>query len=184
MAKKPLRRKDYLVWLDCEMSGLDPERHVLLEIGCAVTDNDLNLIAMSPAWVIFQPQRVLDRMDPWCIKQHGRSGLTARVQQSKDSLRQVERETLQFLKRYCFPNSSPLCGNSIGQDRRFLHRYMPQLNDFFHYRNIDVSSIKELVQRWYPDQFHPPEKSKTHHVLDDVRESIEELRYYRKMVFR
>lgn len=175
---------DRLIWLDLEMTGLDPECHAILEIGSVVTDSQLNVIAEGPTFAIFQPPNVLDGMDPWCVKQHGGSGLTQRVKDSKISLRQAERRTLQFLKRYCTPRSSPLCGNSIGQDRRFLYRYMPELNAFFHYRNIDVSSIKELVRRWYPAKFHAPDKRSTHHVLDDIRESIAELRHYRDKVFR
>jgi oligoribonuclease len=177
-------RKDYLIWLDLEMTGLDPERHAIIEIGCAVTDSDLHLIAEGPALAVSQSAKVLARMDPWCVNQHGRSGLTQRVKESRVSLAEAERRTLRFLQRYCRPKSSPLCGNSIGQDRRFLVRYMPKLNNFFHYRNIDVSSIKELVSRWYPSRFHAPKKSKTHHVVDDIRDSIAELKYYRKSVFK
>ena len=177
-------RKDLLIWLDLEMTGLDPDRHVILEIGCAVSDSDLNVVAEGPALVIAQPVKILEEMDPWCIKQHGQSGLTQKVKDSKLSLAKAEQQTLEFLQQYCQPKSSPLCGNSIGQDRRFLYRYMPQLNEFFHYRNIDVSSIKELVSRWYPTQAHAPEKQKTHHVMDDIRESIAELRHYRQNVFR
>jgi len=183
MPKRPAR-KDRLIWLDLEMTGLDPDRHAILEIGCAVTDSDLNLIAEGPSMVIAQTAKVLAQMDPWCIKQHGKSGLTRRVKESRIDLGEAETVTLQFLRRFCVPKCSPLCGNSIGQDRRFLHRYMPRLNNFFHYRNIDVSSIKELVRRWYPAKRQAPEKRKTHHVLDDIRESIAELRYYRQSVFR
>jgi oligoribonuclease len=177
-------RSDRLIWLDLEMTGLDPDCHAILEIGCAVTDSQLRLIAEGPTLVISQPAEVLAQMDTWCIKQHGKSGLTQRVRESRVSLAKAERRTLTFLKRYCRPRTSPLCGNSIGQDRRFLHRYMPKLNEFFHYRNIDVSSIKELVRRWYPAAFQAPAKSGTHHVRDDIRESIAELRHYREKVFR
>ena len=180
---KPKRSKDYLIWLDLEMTGLDPEVHAIIEIGCAVTDSQLNLIAEGPVFAIAQSKKVMAKMDAWCVKQHGQSGLTRRVQESKIDLKKAEAETLQFLKRYCEPKSSPLCGNSIGQDRRFLYKYMPVLNDFFHYRNIDVSSVKELVRRWYPRTFEAPAKKNTHHVLDDVRESIAELKYYRQKVF-
>lgn len=166
------------------MTGLSPERHVIIEIGCAITDSDLNVIAEGPVYAIHQREKVLAKMDAWCVNQHGKSGLTQRVRDSKISLKQAEKLTLLFVKKYCKPQSSPLCGNSIGQDRRFLFRYMPTLNDFFHYRNIDVSSIKELVRRWYPGKYQPPKKQGSHHVLADIRDSIAELRFYRKSVFK
>jgi oligoribonuclease len=170
--------------LDLEMTGLDPERHAIIEIGCAVTDSQLQLIAEGPTFAVYQPPKVLAKMDAWCVRQHGKSGLTQRVKDSKVNLAQAERKTLQFLRQYCRPGVSPLCGNSIGQDRRFLVKYMPRLNDFFHYRNIDVSSIKELVKRWYPASYQAPSKKSTHSVLDDIRESIAELEHYRKAVFK
>ena len=123
-------------------------------------------------------------MDPWSQDQHGRSGLTARCQASKVSAGDAEEKMLAFLKQHCTAQASPLCGNSIGQDRRFLCKYMPKLNGFFHYRNIDVSSIKELVHRWYPSSCYAPDKKKTHYVLDDIRESIEELKHYRRVIFK
>ena len=176
--------KNPLIWLDLEMTGLDPERHAIIEIGSVVTDGNLTVIAEGPCIVVHQPESALKLMDAWCVEQHGKSGLTQKVRDSKCDVRQAEQETLAFLRKHCEPRTSPLCGNSIGQDRRFLDRYMPALNEFFHYRNVDVSSIKELVRRWYPASFHAPEKKKTHHVLEDIRESIEELRHYRKTVFR
>lgn len=172
-----------LIWLDLEMTGLDPQNHVILEIGTVVTDADLNLIARGPALAIRRPESILNQMDPWCIEHHGKSGLTARVKASVISVEQAEEMTLAFLQKYLHAKDSPLCGNSIGQDRRFLIKEMPKLNDFFHYRNIDVSTIKELVRRWYP-AVQIPEKRKTHHVLDDIDESIEELKFYRSHVFR
>ena len=178
------RSVDYLIWLDLEMTGLEPERHAIIEIGSAITDNDLNVIAEGPAIAIYQPPKVLARMDSWCVRQHGKSGLTQRVKDSKISLADAEDQTLRFLKQYCLPGISPLCGNSIGQDRRFLNKYMPKLNEFFHYRNVDVSSVKELVRRWYPPSIKAPPKLNTHHVLDDIRESIAELNFYRKAIFR
>jgi oligoribonuclease len=183
MAKKS-KQDDRLIWLDLEMTGLDPECHAILEIGSAVTDSQLNILAVGPVFAISQPPSVLAVMDPWCVEQHGKSGLTKRVQESKVSLRDAEHKTLQFLSRHCKPKTSPLCGNSIGQDRRFLVRYMPELNEFFHYRNVDVSSIKELVRRWYPPKFQAPSKRGTHYVLDDIKESIAELKHYRKKVFK
>jgi oligoribonuclease len=178
------QRKDYLIWLDLEMTGLEPERHVILEIGCSVTDSQLKLIAEGPVFAIKQPSKILNNMDPWSQEQHGKSGLTARCRSSTVSLSEAEDNTLAFLSQYCVPKSSPLCGNSIGQDRRFLCKYMSKLNDFFHYRNIDVSSVKELVKRWYPANMQAPEKTKTHYVLDDIRESIAELKHYRKTIFK
>jgi oligoribonuclease len=176
--------KDNLIWLDLEMTGLEPDQHVILEIGCAVTDSQLNLIAKGPVFAIHHPESVLTKMDPWSQNQHDKSGLTQRCRESTVTLAQAEEDTLDFLKEHCVVKSSPLCGNSIGQDRRFLYKYMSKLNDFFHYRNVDVSTVKELVHRWYPPNLQAPEKSKTHDVLNDIRESIEELRHYRKIVFR
>src|SRR5437773_8489274 len=145
-----------MIWIELDITGLKPDRHAIIEIGCAVNDNDLKVIAEGPPFAVSQPAKVLAQMDPWCVKQHGKSGLTQRVKESRVTLKQAEKKTLQFLQRYCRPGSSPLCGNSIGQDRRFLYRYMPTLNAFFHYRNIDVSSIKELVNRWYPATYRAP----------------------------
>jgi len=178
------RREDRLIWLDLEMTGLEPERHVILEIGCVVTDSQLNMIAEGPVFAIQQPESVLTTMDPWSQDQHGKSGLTQRCRISKVSLAEAEEKTLAFLRLHGVAQASPLCGNSIGQDRRFLHKYMPILNGFFHYRNVDVSTIKELVRRWYPTLANAPEKRKTHYVLDDIRESIEELKHYRREIFK
>jgi oligoribonuclease len=177
-------KKDNLIWLDLEMTGLDPEKCVILEIGCAVTDSYLNLIAEGPVFAIHHPESILTTMDPWSQDQHGKSGLTQRCRNSQVSLGDAEAKTLAFLKEHCLPQSSPLCGNSIGQDRRFLVKYMPTLNDFFHYRNIDVSTLKELVRRWYPASEQGPEKKKTHYVLDDLRDSIEELKHYQRTIFK
>jgi oligoribonuclease len=178
------KKENRLVWLDLEMTGLEPDRHVILEIGCAVTDSQLNMIAEGPVFAIKQPESILTTMDPWSQNQHGKSGLTDRCRKSPVSLEEAEEKTLAFLKLHCAPQASPLCGNSIGQDRRFLYKYMPKLNSFFHYRNIDVSSLKELVHRWYPSSNHAPEKRKTHYVLDDILESIEELKHYRREIFK
>ncbi len=175
--------KGPLLWLDLEMTGLDPERNVILEIGSVITDAELNILAEGPVMAVYQPESELSKMDSWCVKHHGKSGLTQRVRDSKILLPQAESETLAFLKKHCKANDSPLCGNSIGQDRRFLAKFMPALEGFFHYRNVDVSTIKELVRRWYPN-VKLPKKNKTHQVLDDIRESIEELRFYRKTIFR
>lgn len=164
------------------MTGLNPEVNDIIEIGTVVTDQELNVIAAGPAFVIHQSEESLGKMDAWCVDQHGKSGLTAKVRASRVTLEQAEKETLAFLKVHCKPRESPLCGNSIWQDRRFLMKYMPVLEKYFHYRNVDVSSIKELVVRWYPN-IKIPKKSKTHQVIKDIEESIEELRFYRKTLF-
>jgi oligoribonuclease len=177
-------KKDDLIWLDLEMTGLDPEIHTILEIGTVVTDADLNTMAEGPVLAIHHSERVLTKMEGWSQKHHGESGLTQRCRESKISMAKAEKETLTFLQKHCPPKKLPLCGNSISQDRRFLVKYMPKLEAFFHYRNVDVSSIKELVRRWYPDTPHCPEKKQTHHVRDDIRESIEELKYYRRTIFK
>ena len=137
-----------LVWMDMEMTGLDPERDVVLEIATIVTDSELNILAEGPAIAVRQPEEVLARMDPWCVEHHGASGLTQRVRESKISLHDAEEQTLAVIQKYCPEKVAPLCGNSIHQDRRFLVRYMPKINAYLHYRMIDVSSIKELVHRW------------------------------------
>ena len=179
-----MKSDDCLIWLDLEMTGLLPDVHTIIEIGCVVTDSQLNILVEGPVMAIHQSEEELTKMDSWCVDQHGRSGLTEQVRRSKISLSEAEEKTLAFLEKHCVAGKSPLCGNSIGQDRRFLDKYMPRLNAFFHYRNIDVSTVKELVNRWYPANLQAPEKKKTHHVLDDIRESIAELRHYRQTVFR
>lgn len=172
-----------LIWIDMEMSGLDPETCHVLEIATIITDADLNVIAEGPDLVVHQPDEVLDAMDEWNTTHHGDSGLTAAVKASTISLRDAEVQTLAFIAEHCSARKSPLCGNSIGQDRRFIVKYMPELSEFLHYRNVDVSTIKELAKRWYPDL---PElaKQESHRALDDIRESIAELRHYREHVFR
>jgi oligoribonuclease len=172
-----------LVWIDLEMSGLDPDTCQILEIAAIVTDGDLNVLAEGPDLVIHQPDAVLEAMDEWCTRQHGQSGLTAAVKASAVALAEAEAQVLELVRSLCPAGKSPLCGNSIGHDRRFLIRYMPALAAHLSYRNIDVSSIKELVRRWYPALAAPP-KRETHRALDDIRESIAELRFYREHVFR
>lgn len=176
-------RDDLLVWMDLEMSGLEPDRDVILEIATLITDASLTVVAEGPVLVVHQPEAVLSAMDDWNREHHGASGLTARVRASRLTVGEVEAETLAFVGEHCTERSSPLCGNSIHQDRRFIARYMPRLDRFLHYRNIDVSTVKELARRWYPDQ-PPPEKKHAHLALDDIRESIDELRFYRAHVFR
>ena len=165
------------------MSGLDPETCVPLEIATLITDDQLGIIAEGPDLVIHQPNEVLDAMDEWNTSHHGDSGLTAQVKASTITLAQAEAQTLEFLQRHCPAGKCPLAGNSIGQDRRFIVKYMPALDRFLHYRSVDVSSLKELARRWYPD-LPPIEKKEAHRALDDVKESIAELRHYREHLFR
>lgn len=173
-----------LVWMDLEMTGLDPDRDTILEIATIVTDSDLNILCEGPALAIHQPEEILARMDAWCVEHHGASGLTQRVRESKIRMKDAEDLTLQIIQKFCPEKVAPLCGNSIHQDRRFLVRYMPRINDYLHYRMVDVSSVKELVNRWYPEDARPNSKTHTHLALDDVRESIAELSYYRQRVFK
>lgn len=172
-----------LVWIDLEMTGLDPLRDAIIEIATVVTDPHLEHAVEGPMIAIHQPDLVLDLMDEWNTKQHGASGLTARVRASTCTLAVAEAETVQFLSHYVPPKTSPMCGNSICQDRRFLVRYMPALEAFFHYRNLDVSTVKELARRWAP-QVPTFEKVSSHLALDDIRDSISELKHYRTHFLR
>ncbi|MBP0047794.1 oligoribonuclease [Marinobacterium sp. AK62] len=176
--------KDNLIWVDLEMTGLNPDTDRIIEMAAIVTDSDLNLIAEGPVIAVHQSDAVLSHMDEWCTRQHGQSGLTDRVRASTISEQEAEQQMLAFLRQHSEKGASPMCGNSIGQDRRFLWRYMPELEAFFHYRNLDVSTIKELARRWKPDVMNGFRKQGTHLALDDIRESIEELRHYRRHFFR
>ena len=169
-----------LVWLDCEMSGLDPERERLLEIAIVITGPDLNPRVEGPVLVIHQSQAVLDGMDAWNKGTHGRSGLIERVKTSPYSEEQAEAELLAFIQKYVPKQTSPMCGNTIGQDRRFLVKYMPRLEAWFHYRNLDVSTLKELAKRWKPEVHAAFKKRQMHTALADVHESIDELAHYRE----
>ena len=173
-----------LVWLDLETTGIDDRSGTILEIATIVTDKDQNVIEEGPNLVIHQPDDVLANMDPWCVEQHGTSGLTEASKRSDISTAQAERATLAFVRTHCLRGRAPLCGNSIGFDRRFIIHHMPRLNAYLNYRNVDVSTLKELVNRWYPGVVKKLEKESTHRALDDIRESIEELRRYRRAVFR
>ncbi|MEX0606151.1 MAG: oligoribonuclease [Marinobacter sp.] len=175
---------DRLVWIDLEMTGLDPDQERIIEMATLITDSDLNLVAEGPVIAVSQPDSLLDGMDEWCTRTHGQTGLTQRVRESTVSEAEAEQQTLTFLIQHLEPGQSPLCGNSIGQDRRFLVKYMPELEGFFHYRNLDVSTIKELARRWRPDILDGVRKKGTHLALDDIRDSIEELRHYREHFFR
>ncbi|EKD77849.1 MAG: hypothetical protein ACD_42C00153G0002 [uncultured bacterium] len=167
-----------LVWIDLEMTGLDCERERIIEMAAVITNSNLDVLAESPVFAIHQPQSLLDGMDGWNIKHHTQSGLVRRVQMSVVTESQAEASMLAFLKEFVPPQKSPMCGNSIWQDRRFLAKYMPQLEKFFHYRLLDVSTLKIITQRWYPS-LQGFKKESTHQALQDVRDSIEELRYYR-----
>ncbi len=177
------RRRDRLVWIDLEMTGLEPETCTILEIATIVTSADLEIVATGPNLAIHHPDEVLEAMDEWNTTHHTESGLVERVRASEISLAEAEAQTLEFLREWVDPGKAPLCGNSISQDRRFLRAYMPGLEEYFHYRNVDVSSIKELVKRWYADDYLPPRKKAAHLALDDILESIDELRYYRTDIF-
>ncbi|MCD6009749.1 oligoribonuclease [Halomonas sp. IOP_31] len=173
-------RNDLLVWIDLEMTGLDPDKERIIEVATLITDNELNPMAEGPVLAVKQSDELLAAMDEWNTKTHGESGLTARVKASSVDTAEAERRTLAFLKAYVTPNSSPVCGNSVHQDRRFLEREMPELLAFFHYRNLDVSTLKELAKRWNPAALKGFEKRNTHQALDDIRESVDELRHYRR----
>lgn len=172
-----------LVWIDLEMTGLDPDRCAILEIASLVTDSELRVLAEGPNLAIRQPKAVMDVMEEWSRTHHRQSGLLERAMTSAHDTRAAEQETLKFLREHSKPDSSPLCGNSVWQDRRFLIRHMPELEGFLHYRNIDVSTIKELVRRWYP-ALPDFRKTKSHLALSDIHESLKELAYYRENVFR
>lgn len=170
--------------MDLEMTGLDPDIDHIIEIATVVTDGQLNVLAEGPVLAVHQPEEVLEQMDDWNRHHHGTSGLTERVRESEVDVRTAEWRTLEFVRSFTIENGSPLCGNSICQDRRFLYRYMPELERFLHYRNLDVSTLKELCNRWAPAIAKGVSKRATHRAMEDIRESIEELRYYRQNFLR
>ena len=173
-----------LIWIDLEMTGLDTQNDLIIEIATIVTDSELNVLAEGPMLAIHQSDAIMAGMDEWNTNQHGKSGLTERVKNSTFSVEDVEQKTLYFLREYVPKGVSPMCGNSICQDRRFMARLMPELEDFFLYRNLDVSTLKELAKRWSPNIAKGVVKSGAHLALDDTRDSINELRYYREHLFK
>ena len=172
-----------LIWIDLEMTGLDTQNDAIIEIATVVTDKDLNVVAEGPVLAIHQPLEIMQGMDSWNTRQHGDSGLTERVNVSTIDYATAERQTIDFLKSFVGERKSPMCGNSICQDRRFMARLMPELEAYFHYRNLDVSTLKELAARWHPDVSKGLTKQSRHLALDDVYDSIDELKYYRKILF-
>ncbi|MFT7266927.1 MAG: oligoribonuclease [Porticoccus sp.] len=172
-----------LIWIDLEMTGLDTINDAIIEIATIVTDKDPNILGEGPIFAINQTNKVLEGMDEWNTRQHHRSGLTERVRSSKVSLEEAERDTVIFLEQFVDAGVSPMCGNSICQDRRFLSRQMPALEDFFHYRNLDVSSINEIAKRWRPEILEGFKKKSSHLAMDDIKDSIAELRHYRHLFF-
>lgn len=179
-----MKNNQNLIWIDLEMTGLDPQIHKIIEIATIVTDKDLNIIAKGPVIAINQPQSELDLMDSWCKTTHGNNGLTDRVKISNINEASAEQQTISFLNQYIDAGISPICGNSVGQDKRFLLKYMPNLANFFHYRMIDVSTIKELVNRWYDTDKIYFEKQSSHLALNDIEDSINELKFYRSNIFK
>ncbi|GMV68071.1 MAG: oligoribonuclease [Pseudomonadota bacterium] len=174
---------DHLIWIDLEMTGLNTDQDRIIEIATLVTDKDLRVLAEGPVVAVHQPAAILEGMDDWNKRQHQASGLLERVRGSRVDVAEAERRTLEFLRRWVPAGASPMCGNSICQDRRFLHRLMPNLEVYFHYRHIDVSTLKELARRWMPEVTRGVKKTGTHLALDDIRESVAELAFYRQHLF-
>ncbi|MCD9464684.1 oligoribonuclease [Photobacterium phosphoreum] len=172
-----------LIWIDLEMTGLDPETHKIIEIATVVTDPQLNVLAEGPVLAIYQPEAELAKMDDWCTTTHTNSGLVERIRQSTITEAQAVAQTIDFLEQWVPKGVSPICGNSIGQDRRFLYKHMPILEQYFHYRYLDVSTLKELTRRWKPELLDGFSKKGSHLALDDIHDSIAELRYYREHIF-
>jgi oligoribonuclease len=172
-----------LVWVDLEMTGLDPETCTIVEIATIITDSHLATVAEGPCLVIRQPEEILAKMTPFVRDLHTKSGLLDRIKVSDVTLEDAAAQTTRFIEAHCVKGTPPLCGNSVWKDRAFLERYMPSVVGTLHYRMIDVSTVKEIVRRWYPNEFHAPKKREVHRALDDIRESIEELKWYRSKIF-
>lgn len=177
-------KQQTLIWIDMEMTGLEPEQDRIIEVATLITDSDLNVLAEGPVLAVHQSDDVLEGMDEWNQRTHGESGLVERVRKSQLNEADVEAQTIAFLQRYAERGSSPMCGNSVHQDRRFMVKYMPSLADFFHYRNLDVSTVKELAKRWRPDVASSYKKQSTHQAMDDIRDSVNELKHYREHFFQ
>lgn len=175
-----MKHKHNLIWIDLEMTGLDPEKDRIIEIATIITDANLNILAEGPVFAVHQEKALLDGMDEWNTRQHNKSGLVERVLASDSSESDAEKATVDFISQFVDKGKSPMCGNSIHQDRRFITNYMPQLLDCFHYRNLDVSTLKELAKRWYPKLLGGIEKESKHLALDDVKDSINEMIFYRE----
>lgn len=183
MSNTTTRNENNLVWLDMEMTGLSPTENVIIEVAVVVTDSELNVLAETPSYAIFQPDTELAKMDKWNVSTHTKSGLIERVKQSTHTLSAVEQEILALLKKFTYKGKAPLCGNTIHQDRKFMANYMPILEEYLHYRNLDVSTLKELAKRWHPTIYSSFEKHNKHEALADIHESILELKHYRKYMF-
>lgn len=173
-----------LIWIDLEMTGLEPKEDIIIEIATVITDSELTVLAVGPVIAIQTAQTDLDSMGEWCTTHHGKSGLTKRVQESVVTMQEAEQLTLEFLKKHVPAGKSPMCGNTICQDRRFMVEQMPELEKYFHYRNLDVSTLKELACRWMPEVYKSHQKQNTHLALEDIMESIDELKHYRKFLFK
>lgn len=184
MQNSPMPDDTNLIWIDLEMTGLDPDTDVIIEIATLVTDANLNILAEGPTFAVHQSDATLAKMDEWNTNQHGRSGLTQRVRDSNISLAEAEAATIAFLQPWVGKGKSPMCGNSICQDRRFLVRGMPTLERYFHYRNLDVSTVKELARRWAPEVLAGVKKSSAHLAMDDIKDSVNELAHYRAQFFK
>lgn len=182
--KENKQNESNLIWVDCEMTGLDVNKHDICEIAVLVTDKDLNIIDQGPNIVIHLDENQISKMSEWCVEHHGASGLTKQIKESKITMESAESQILQFVKKYVPENTAPLCGNSIHADKKFICKNMPKFAQYLHYRIIDVSSVKELCRRWYPKILeNAPKKKMCHRAMDDIKESLEELKYYKSKIF-